>query len=170
MYKGVKKAKLGRKASNRNLLVLNLQRSLFLNGQLTTTTPKAKVLKSKVERVISKIKTEKNLLILRRELKKILGTDVLVNKALEYGKNEKTGIIIRKIGFRKGDNAQVSKVLLIGMEKKKKKVAKKGKDDKKEKKQIKIDAKELEKRSERKDVDKKAVIVNKERAKTRSGL
>jgi large subunit ribosomal protein L17 len=171
MYKGVKKAKLGRKASSRKLLVLNLERSLFLNGQLTTTTPKAKVLKSMVQKLVSRIKTDKNVLGLRRELKKVFGTDVLVNKALEYGKDEKTGVIIRKVGFRKGDNAEISRVLLIGMEKKKKKrLTKKEKEEKKEKKESNIDAKELEKKSERKEVDRRPLLFKKERAKSRSGL
>ena len=170
MYKGIKKAKLGRKASSRKLLVLNLQRSLFLNGQLTTTTPKAKVLKSRVQKLISRIKTDKDALGSRRELKKILGTDILVIKSLEYGKGEKTGVIIRKVGFRKGDNAEISRVLLMGMEKKRKRLTKKEKEEKREKKEINVDTKELEKKSERKDVDRKPLLFKKERAKSRSGL
>lgn len=169
MYKGVKKAKLGRKASGRKLLIINLERALFTNGQIVTTTPKAKVLKSKVERLVSRLKDTKNVLVLRRELKKILGSDVLVTKALEYGKGERVGVIIRKVGFRKGDNAEVSRVQLIGMEKKKK-VVKRGKKEDKKKKEPKVDVKELERKSEQKSIDKNTVVKKKERAKSRSGL
>ena len=106
MYKGVKKSKLGRKASNRNLLMLNLTRSLFKSGQIVTSSARAKALKQTVESLISKMKTPKNALVLRRDLQNVFGNDELVKKAMEYSTKEKTGIVIRKVGFRKGDNTE----------------------------------------------------------------
>jgi len=82
MYKGVKKSKLGRKASNRNLLLINLTRSLFKSGQLVTSSARAKALKQTVESLISKMKTPKNDLVLRRDLQKVFGNDELVKQKL----------------------------------------------------------------------------------------
>jgi len=100
-----------------------------------------------------------------------LGKPELVKKFLEYIKAEKTGTTIVKIGFRAGDNAEKSRVSLIGMEKKKT-----SKKDSIEKKDEKKAVKEIKKEDKRqllggdKKVDKTAVVKHSERARTRSGL
>jgi len=172
MYKGVKKSKLGRKASNRNLLMLNLTRSLFKSGQIVTSSARAKALKQTVESLISKMKTSKNTLVLRRDLQNVFGNDELVKKAMEYSTKEKAGVVIRKVGFRKGDNTEESRIELIGLVKKKGKVvAKKTKEgEKKEIKETEVNKTELEKKSAQKSIDKSAVFKKTERAKSRSGL
>jgi len=65
MYKGVKKSKLGRKASNRKALMQNQLRSLFESGHVTTTSPKAKVLKSNAQSLIALGKKNKGMLTLK---------------------------------------------------------------------------------------------------------
>lgn len=152
--------------------MLNLTRSLFKSGQIVTSSARAKALKQTVESLISKMKTPKNALVLRRDLQNVFGNDELVKKAMEYSTKEKTGIVIRKVGFRKGDNTEESRIELIGLAKKKGKVvAKKTKeDDKKEIKETEVNKADLEKRSAQKSIDKSTVFKKTERAKSRSGL
>ncbi len=152
--------------------MLNLTRSLFKSGQIVTSSARAKALKQTVESLISKMKTPKNALVLRRDLQNVFGNDELVKKAMEYSKKEKTGIVIRKVGFRKGDNTEESRIELIGLVKKKGKVvAKKTKEgEKKEIKETEVNKTELEKKSAQKSIDKSAVFKKTERAKSRSGL
>ena len=91
---------------------------------------------------------------------------------MEYSKKEKTGIVIRKVGFRKGDNTEESRIELIGLAKKKGKVVvkKTKEDEKKEVKETEVNKSDLEKRSAQKSIDKSAVFKKAERAKSRSGL
>lgn len=175
MYKGVKKAKLGRKASNRKSLMINQIRSLFESGHVVTTSPKAKVLKQNADRMIASGKKNKGMLSLRRELAVSLKDEKLVRKFIEYVEKEEAGVRIVKIGFRKGDNGEKSRVELIGMEKKVKKVAKKGTEKKAETKgdekpSIAKVAKKLIMKDSDKGIDKSTVVKKAERAKTRSGL
>lgn len=171
MYKRVKKAKLGRKTAHRNALRHNLLRSLLERGHIETTSPKAKIVKSDMASLIEEGKKKSENLVFFRKLNVILGKPELVKKFLEYIKAEKTGTTIVKIGFRAGDNAEKSRVSLIGMEKKKT-----SKKDSIEKKDEKKAVKEIKKEDKRqllggdKKVDKTAVVKHSERARTRSGL
>ncbi len=63
------------------------------------------------------------MLTFRRDLAVTLKEEGLVKKFVEYAEKDVAGVRIIKIGFRKGDNGEKSKVELIGMEKKKIKVA-----------------------------------------------
>lgn len=174
MYKGVKKAKLGRKASNRKALMINQLRSLFENDHVVTTSPKAKVLKQNADRMIANGKKSKGMLSLRRELAVTLKNDKLVKKFLEYVEKADTGVRIVKVGFRSGDNSEKSKVELMGVEKKVKKIVKKAGEKKvevkDEKKSVVKAAKKLVMKDTKKGIDKSAVVKKTERAKSRSGL
>ena len=175
MYKGVKKAKLGRKASNRKALMINQIRSLFESGHVVTTSPKAKVLKTNADSMIALGRKNKGMLSLRRELAVTLKDEKLVKKFIEYVEQAETGVRIVKIGFRKGDNGEKSRVELIGMEKKVKKLAKKASVKKEEVKEeekpsIVKSAKKLVMKDSGKGIDKSTVVKKAERAKTRSGL
>ncbi len=175
MYKGVKTAKLGRKASHRSALKQNLLRSLLERGHVVTTTPRAKVLKKDMESLIAKGKKNSESISFIRKLQLILGNDKLTKKFLEYVKGEKTGVTLVKVGFRAGDNAEKTKVSLLGIEKKKKATKKEKEIEEKEKKQeVKKEAKKEEHRrgifSRDKKVDTTAVVKSTERARTRSGL
>ena len=172
MYKGVKKAKLGKKKSHRVSLKRNLLRSLLERGYVETTTPKAKVLKKDADSLIQKAKNSDKVTT-RRELQTILGKTELVKKLVEYAKDEKTGVSILKIRFRDGDNAEMSKVSLIGFAKKDKKKAE-TKTERKEEKTVKTTEQEKPKKTglfrQDKKVDTTAVIKSTERSRTRSGL
>ncbi len=174
MYKGVKTAKLGRKASHRSALKQNLLRSLLERGHVVTTTLRAKVLKKNMESLIEKGKKNSGDVSFLRKLQLILGSDKLTKKFLEYVKGEKTGVTLVKVGFRAGDNAEKTKVSLIGMEKKKKATKKEkeveGKEEKKEVKEIRREGNRIGLFSRDKKVDTTAAVKHTERARTRSGL
>lgn len=171
MYKRMGVKKLGRTRSHRDSLIKNQLRTLFESGILRTTTPKAKVIKSKAEALLSSMGKGEVSLITRRKLLIALGNSTLVGKSLEYAKKSVTGVRVVKIGFRSGDNAQVGRVELIGFKTKKavKKVEEK-EGDKKKVAPVKEVNKGIEKRNVEKKLDKKVARVQKERARTRSGL
>jgi len=171
MYKRVKKAKLGRKMAHRNSLRQNLLISLLQRGQVETTSPKAKILKSDMSSLLEEGKTKSEDLNFKKKIHNTLGNSELIKKFSEYVKSEKVGVTIVKIGFRAGDNAEKSRVSLMGMEKKKKAGEKKAeeKEEKKIKKEVKKeDTKKLLDVDKR--VDKTAVVKHADRVRTRSGL
>ncbi len=173
MYKKVSVKKLGMRRSHRDAVVNNQLRTLFSKGILNTTTPKAKVVKAKAESLVASIKkTDDGDINLRRKLQIVLGNDSLVKKALEYGKKESATVTYVKVGFRSGDNAEVSRLELAGMRGKKARKSRKVAEEK-EPKSEKQEAKGMN----REDIEKlgkksvkKAGTVSKERARTRSGL
>ena len=175
MYKRVGIKKLGKKTAHRKSMIQNQMRTLFNFGVLRTTTAKAKVVKSRSESLISEMKQKEISLETRRKFIRILGSRELVEKALKYSKGESVGVRIRKIGYRSGDNSEVSKLELIGFETKKKTV--KSPDEKKDTKKknktkTKVVNKDIESKG-KKTVGSKKVVTQKkstERARTRSGL
>lgn len=172
MYKRVKRKKLGKKKSHRESMINNLLRSLFDNNYVVTTTPKAKVLKSEASSLIEKGKKYKEELSFRRRLEVILGDSQIVKKYKEYITKEKVGVSFVRVGYREGDNAEISRVYLLGMDKKKKKTAKSKKDETKEEKEK--DEKGTESKILKQEIDKKvdktALIKDTRRATSRSGL
>jgi large subunit ribosomal protein L17 len=178
MYKRVNVKKLGRKKSHRVSLIRNQMRTLFNTGVLKTTTAKAKAVKSVGQSLLSDLNQEEVSLATRRKAKKILGSNELVNKAIKYVKDQEEGIRLRKVGFRSGDNAEVTRVELIGYEgKRKRNVVKKEKEEKETKtKEVKktqqankgIDEREVKKTASGK--ASKAKRKSSERVRTRAGL
>jgi large subunit ribosomal protein L17 len=170
MYKRRNVKKLGRTKSHRDALMMNQLRNLFKYGYVKTTSPKAHVLKGKAESLIAEYSDSVSF---RRKAGRILGTKELVDTFTEYAKKPAKKVRIYKIGFRAGDMGEVSKVELVDF--KEKKTAKKEevkKDSKKEKKmqsEKNVDKKQLERRDQEISA-KKIMKVNRERAKSRSGL
>lgn len=178
MYKRVKLKKLGRKRSHRVSLIQNQMRTLFNTGILKTTTTKAKAVKSVTQSLLSDIEGGEIDLATRRKLKKVLGSKELIEKAINYVKNEESGVRIRKVGFRAGDNAQMSRIELIGFEgKRKRKVVKKDKEEKEtkpqESKKGRVPNKDIDDRAPQKVASGKASKSKRkssERVRTRAGL
>jgi large subunit ribosomal protein L17 len=170
MYKRIKRKKLGRTKSHRESLIRNLLRSLFDNNYIVTTTPKAKVLKQEASSLLDKGKFKKDQLSFRRELQLVLGKDVLVKKYMEYLGKSKVGVGMVRVGFADGDNAELARVFLLGLDKKKVRGKKDEKDDSKEiRKKDKIEKQSVEIDIDKK-VDKTAVIKKTERARSRAGI
>jgi large subunit ribosomal protein L17 len=178
MYKRIKRAKLGRKKSHRESLIDNLLRSLFDHNYVVTTTTKAKVLKQNAESLIEVGKKKEDDLEFIRKLHNILGKESIVKKYLEYVKRENAGVGFVRVGFRDGDNAELSRVYLLGLDKKKSVAPKSKKEDTKKK----DDIEEAEKKNPlkikeetpvglKKKVDKTAVVKKSgTRPQARAGL
>ena len=178
MYKRIKRAKLGRKKSHRESLIDNLLRSLFDHNYVVTTTTKAKVLKKNAESLIEVGKKKEDDLEFIRKLNNVLGKESIVKKYLEYIKKDKAGVGFVRVGFRDGDNAELSRVYLLGLDKKKSVAPKSKKEDTKKK----DDIEEAEKKNPlkikeetpvglKKKVDKTAVVKKSgTRPQARAGL
>ncbi|HPP18378.1 MAG TPA: L17 family ribosomal protein [Candidatus Dojkabacteria bacterium] len=182
MYKRKSIKKLGRTASHRKALIKNQLRSVLSTGKIKTSTVKAKVLKGELESMFNNIKKSKeNDINLIRQLKKILGSDELVKKAIELGKKDGVKVTIKKVGFRDGDNTEMSVVEIEGFKTEQKKEVKKGKkkeekEEKQEELENVIEQKKVEEKKKgilnlgRKPAVQKTAPVKKERVRTRSGL
>jgi ribosomal protein L17 len=106
--------------------MLNMTRSLFTTGYIQTTSPKAKALKSYVDKFIAS-NMDTTDLVTRRNVQTVLGATDLVKKYEKYVKEVAPKTSIMKISFRAGDAAEKSKIVLVGFDKlfEKKKVVKK---------------------------------------------
>ena len=187
MYKLAGSRKLGRKVSHRRSLIRNQVRSILTHGKVITTTPKAKVLKANVESYLNSLnsKAEK---VRKYELLTLLGDDKSASRMIEYLKTTPK-IKIVKVGFRDGDNAEVSRVSLQGFSTKSQKIVKTQKNVAKKTplrsstKDNKLaiqeeDVVELREAKEERESDKakslaknlKNRFVGKERARSRSGI
>ncbi|OGC47507.1 hypothetical protein A3J98_01445 [candidate division WS6 bacterium RIFOXYC1_FULL_33_10] len=175
MYKRNSVKKLGRKKSHRESLVRNLLRSAMLNGKVKTSSVKAKVLKGQLTSVFNKVrKSKEGDVRLIRDLMVTFGNMDLVKKVIEIAKKDTTKVTIKKIGFRAGDNTEVSLVEITGFKGKAK--SKKGsKVEKKEEEEV-VEVKQEEEKKKgilnlgRKNISKGITPLKKERARSRSGL
>lgn len=109
--------KLGRDKSHRDIMVSNLASDLILNEYIVTTVAKAKACKSYVDRVISTAKNDG--LASQRKIEKLLrdklASDKVVKVLKDRFKDRVGGFTTSiRIGRRKGDNAQMMKLVLIG--------------------------------------------------------
>lgn len=174
MYKKMGIKKLGRTASHRKSLKKNLVRSLFANGKVETTTPKAKVLKGHASSVLAKYTTMNDGLVKRREVESYLGKGKALENFQQAMNDKNVKISIVKTRFRDGDNAEMSRVTLVGLKKaeKKKTSAKKAtkkKEVEKETQDVKLDTRDG-KKEKIGDKLKKTFTSAPERARSRSGL
>lgn len=177
MYKRSSIKKLGRKKSHRKSLIKNQLRSILTSGKIKTSSVKAKVIKGELDSILSKVKkSDEKDLSLYRSLLDILGKKELVKKLFEVGKKDSTKVSIKKIGFRAGDNSQISELEIVGFKSKpkSKKVTKEAKKTEEKEEVVEIKKDEEKKRGilnlGRKSVTKGVTTVKKERARSRSGL
>ena len=103
--------KLNRKSSHRKALFKNLSNSLIINEQIKTTLPKAKDLKSIVDRIITLGKKET--LHSKRKVFSILRSNYSVDKvfntlAKRYVKRNGGYTRVLKAGFRYGDSSPMA--------------------------------------------------------------
>ncbi len=176
MYKRNSIKKLGRTHSHRKALIQNQLRSILTNGKVKTSSVKAKVLRGELESVFNTIKLSKEGdLSLIRKLSDMFGNKDLIKKVMEIAKKETSKISIKKIGFRIGDNTEMSVVEIAGFKGKPKDKKKIG-TEKKEKEEEVIETKKDEEIKKgilnlgRKTLSKKIEPMKKERARSRSGL
>ena len=122
--------KLNRTSEHRKALIKNMLNSLIKYEQITTTLPKAKVLKPQAEKVITlgKKDTLSNTKILISKLQDIKSTNKVKKTLSKRYENRKGGYTrIIKAGFRYGDNAPMAVIEFVDRDVEAKRVDKKKK-------------------------------------------
>jgi large subunit ribosomal protein L17 len=139
--------KLSRSRGQRKALVKSLLKSIIISEKIKTTIPKAKMLKPKIDKIVTLAK--KDTLSARRQAFKIIGNHSLVKKLFDdigprFSDIQGGYSRIYNLGFRKSDGALLSQIELtkLGAKKVKKETTKKTKTkstkpEKTEKKEIK---------------------------------
>ena len=117
--------KLNRTSEHRKALFKNMLNSLIKYEQITTTLPKAKELKAKIDKVITlgkknSLQSKKNLFA---ELQSKLSVDKLSkNLSQRYGKRKGGYSRVIRSGFRYGDDAPMAVIELVDRDPNAKKV------------------------------------------------
>ena len=126
--------KLNRTSEHRKALIKNMLNSLIKYEQITTTLPKAKVLKPQAEKIITlgkndKLHNIKSLISKLQDTKSANKVRKTLAKRYETRKGGYTRII--RAGYRYGDNAPLAIIEFVDRDIEAKKVDLKKKDDKK---------------------------------------
>ena len=125
--------KLNRTSEHRKALIKNMLNSLIKYEQITTTLPKAKVLKPQAEKIITlgknaKLQNMKSLVSKLQDIKSANKVRKTLAKRYESRKGGYTRII--KAGFRYGDNAPLAVIEFVDRDVEAKKVDRKKKKTK----------------------------------------
>ena len=137
--------KLNRTSEHRKALIKNMLNSLIKYEQITTTLPKAKVLKPQADKIITlgKKNTLSNTKTLISKLQDIKSTNKVKKTLSKRYENRKGGYTrIIKAGFRYGDNAPMAVIEFVDRDVEAKRVDKKKKNPTKDTKKVEL-AKEL---------------------------
>ena len=108
--------KLNRTSEHRKALIKNMLNSLIKYEQITTTLPKAKVLKPQADKIITlgKKDTLSNTKTLISKLQDIKSTNKVKKTLSKRYENRKGGYTrIIKAGFRYGDNAPMAVIEFV---------------------------------------------------------
>jgi len=127
--------KLNRTSEHRKALIQNMLNSLIKYEQITTTLPKAKVLKPQADKIITlgkkgKLNNTKNLISKLQDT--ISANKVIKTLSKRYEKRNGGYTRIIKAGFRYGDNAPMAVIEFVDRDIKAKMIDKKKKDTTKE--------------------------------------
>ncbi len=130
--------KLNRTSEHRKALIKNMLNSLIKYEQITTTLPKAKVLKPQADKIITlgKKDTLQNTKLLISKLQDSKSTSKVRKTLSKRYENRKGGYTrIIKSGFRYGDKAPMAVIEFVDRDVEAKRVDRKKKEAKKETKQ-----------------------------------
>ena len=130
--------KLNRTSEHRKALIKNMLNSLIKYEQITTTLPKAKVLKPQADKIITLGKKEslQNKRILISKLQDSKNASKVTKTLSKRYLNRKGGYTrIIKAGYRYGDNAPMAIIEFVERDLEAKRVDKKKKDNLKDKKE-----------------------------------
>ena len=125
--------KLNRTSEHRKSLIKNMLNSLIKYEQITTTLPKAKVLKPQADKVITLAKkdTLQNTKMLISKLQDTKSANKVKKNLSKRYENRKGGYTrIIKAGFRYGDNAPMAVIEFVDRDVEAKRVDRKKKDTK----------------------------------------
>ena len=130
--------KLNRTSEHRKAMIKNMLNSLIKYEQITTTLPKAKVIKPQADKIITlgKKQTLQNTRLLISKLQNATSANKVkktLSKRYEKRKGGYTRII--KAGFRYGDNAPLAVLEFVDRDIESKRVDRKKKDTKKSQKE-----------------------------------
>ena len=123
--------KLNRTSEHRKAMIMNMLNSLIKYEQITTTLPKAKVLKPQADKIITlgKKDTLSNTKTLISKLQDIKSTNKVKKTLSKRYENRKGGYTrIIKAGFRYGDNAPMAVIEFVDRDVEAKRVDKKKKN------------------------------------------
>ena len=129
--------KLNRTSEHRKALIKNMLNSLIKYEQITTTLPKAKVLKPQADKIITlgKKDTLSNTKTLISKLQDIKSTNKVKKTLSKRYENRKGGYTrIIKAGFRYGDNAPMAVIEFVDRDVEAKRIDKKKRDSAKDQK------------------------------------
>ena len=129
--------KLNRTSEHRKALIKNMLNSLIKYEQITTTLPKAKVLKPQADKIITlgKKDTLSNTKTLISKLQDIKSTNKVKKTLSKRYENRKGGYTrIIKAGYRYGDNAPMAVIEFVDRDVEAKRAYKKKKDSSKDQK------------------------------------
>ena len=135
--------KLNRTSEHRKALIKNMLNSLIKYEQITTTLPKAKVLKPQADKIITlgKKDTLQNTKKLVSKLQDISSTNKVKKKLSKRYSNRNGGYTrIIKAGFRYGDNAPMAVIEFVDRDVEAKKIDRKKKEIKNQPDEKKISA------------------------------
>ena len=141
--------KLNRTSEHRKALFKNMLNSLIKYEQITTTLPKAKELKPKMDKVITlgkknNLQSKKNLFA---ELQSKLSVDKILKTLSQRYEKRKGGYCrVIRAGFRYGDDAPMAVIELVDRDIQAKKVDIKQKDKETTKPKVESKSKEIEKK------------------------
>ena len=127
--------KLNRTSEHRKALIKNMLNSLIKYEQITTTLPKAKVLRPQADKIITLGKKDslQNTRTLISKLQDSISTNKVKKTLSKRYQNRKGGYTrIIKAGFRYGDNAPMAIIEFVDRDVESKRVDRKKKDIKKE--------------------------------------
>ena len=127
--------KLNRTSEHRKALIKNMLNSLIKYEQITTTLPKAKVLKPQADKIITlgKKDTLSNTKTLISKLQDVKSTNKVKKTLSKRYQNRKGGYTrIIKAGFRYGDNAPMAVIEFVDRDVEAKKIDKKKSDSTKD--------------------------------------
>jgi len=133
--------KLGRTASHRRALMANMASALIVNKKIKTTTAKAKVLRSFIERLVTKARRgdlHSRRMVLKHIPRKDVAQELFEEIAPKYTDRPGGYTRITKIGQRHTDAADMAFIEFIGFErvyKKKKETSQTERKKRKEKKE-----------------------------------
>ena len=125
--------KLNRTSEHRKALIKNMLNSLIKYEQITTTLPKAKVLKPQADKIITlgKKNNLQNTKILVSKLQDIKSANKVKKTLAKRYESRKGGYTrIIKAGFRYGDNAPLAVIEFVDRDVQAKKVDRKKKENK----------------------------------------
>ena len=125
--------KLNRTSEHRKALIKNMLNSLIKYEQITTTLPKAKVLKPQADKIITlgKKNNLQNTKILVSKLQDINSANKVKKTLAKRYESRKGGYTrIIKAGFRYGDNAPLAVIEFVDRDVESKRVDRKKKEDK----------------------------------------